>query len=181
MGVHQYDIYREVHDPTSKKRLYIVRLLLEAGADPMAVDHGGFTALHYACCDGLLSLVYILLSRSEPSATATSANAVTRQEHLTPLHILLYYKYFESNEGFLRYDTIIPRGAKEAIAKRLIDAGADVRARDRYGRMPIWYARRPHNPPEVFDLLIRNGGDDGEGGRHTDEDGQLRVRLQYMC
>lgn len=60
-----------LHAAAAGRSLDVCRLLLEAGANPNATQHGGFTALHEAAHDGNEALAELLLAHG---ASQTLAN-----------------------------------------------------------------------------------------------------------
>ncbi|RYP65105.1 hypothetical protein DL769_006427 [Monosporascus sp. CRB-8-3] len=138
----------EDHDASTEKRAQIVSLLLQRGADPTNIHDDPYfhkeapTALHYACEHGFLGVVRVLLADERVDA----------------------------NSGLLLHSLSVPYGVfhlirnrdKAEIAELLIAAGADVRARDSLGKLPIWGARECCLWG-VVDVLLGHGGDDGFG------------------
>ena len=102
------------HEPS------VVRMLVEAGADPNARDENGWTPLHAAA--GLNpepSVVAVIAILAEAGA---DPNART-EDDFTPLH---------AAAGL---------NPEPSAIKALIEAGADPAARDRWGKMPFDYAK----------------------------------------
>ncbi|RYP93652.1 hypothetical protein DL770_000183 [Monosporascus sp. CRB-9-2] len=140
----------EDHDASTEKRAQIVSLLLRKGADPTATatdyeeesDGEACTALHYACKHGFLGAVSVLLADERVDANAG----------------LLLHSLSVPHDIF----QLICNKDKAEIAELLIAAGADVRARDRLGQLPIMGARKC-GLWGVVDVLSGHGGDDGFG------------------
>jgi ankyrin repeat protein len=88
-------------------------MLLDAGADPNAVDPAGETMLMIAARVGVLEAVQLLIDRG---ATVDTKDATYQQSALM----------------------IAVREDHPAVVKALIDQGADVNARTRTGQTPGW-------------------------------------------
>ncbi|KAL7620311.1 hypothetical protein AAE478_009305 [Parahypoxylon ruwenzoriense] len=148
------------------KRAYIVRILLENGADPSIADQSGSTPLHDACRFGFLAVVRLLVA--DPRVDVNAACSSLR----TPLHHVPVWSsdQFLSDSGDPTEDPVDARingKAKPKIARLLIDAGANTRAMDDEGVMPIRSARREGHY-QVACILKDYGGDDGVD--YDDED-----------
>ncbi len=96
-------------------RMRMLKMLLEAGADPKAVqqDEYRFTPLHEAALLGKTEIARVLLNRGADIRA-------TDKEGNTPLHWV---------------------GRHVDTAKLLLDAGADPRAQNKDGRTPIDWVR----------------------------------------
>jgi ankyrin repeat protein len=110
------------------------RLLLRAGANPMAKNRFGATPLSEAAATGNAALVAALL---EAGADATALSTA---------------------EGETVLMTAARAGSVDAV-RMLIDRGADVNARERYrGQTALmWAAAERH--PDVVKLLLERGAD----------------------
>ena len=62
-----------LHAALAGRRADVVPILLDAGADVNARQHGGWTALHAAAANGDRALVELLLSRGADAAIANDA------------------------------------------------------------------------------------------------------------
>ena len=62
-----------LHAALAGRRAEVVPILLDAGADVNARQHGGWTALHAAAANGDRALVELLLSRGADAAEANDA------------------------------------------------------------------------------------------------------------
>eukprot|EP00386_Alphamonas_edax_P006558 GDKI01021202.1.p1 GENE.GDKI01021202.1~~GDKI01021202.1.p1 ORF type:complete len:566 (-),score=134.32 GDKI01021202.1:471-2168(-) len=105
------------------------RLFLEWGADVNLVDVDGRTVLHHACMIGDMksALLYI-----EKGCDIKQAD----KEGATVLHLRL--------------------GEKVDSCKKFIELGADVNAKDKYGKSPLMNAMARKNTP-LIELLRSNG------------------------
>ncbi|MBM4028247.1 MAG: hypothetical protein FJ280_23065 [Planctomycetes bacterium] len=104
-----------IHQAVLAGRLAITRYLLERGASITFPSRGGSTALHLAAAKGdsrMMALLLTHLGRSSMPETIVGIN---------PIHIA-------AAEGHL------------SIIRLLIQKGASVRSKDRFGRMPVHFA-----------------------------------------
>ncbi|KAH0611089.1 uncharacterized protein H6S33_011516 [Morchella sextelata] len=104
----------------------LLTLLLKSGTNPNATDAHGHTALHKACQSGHHSIVTLLLSHG---ASATAATHKTLQ---TPLHLAVAGRLEPTLLGGVELGEL--GGEVDRVVGALLDAGADVDARDFRGR-----------------------------------------------
>lgn len=97
-----------------ESRLHVVKALVDAGVSLERRDILGFTALDIAVGQGNIGMVRFLLR--------SGANVNGRTTNGTPLHTACAYRYL-------------------AIAKLLLDFGADPSAKDHEGRRPLAFTR----------------------------------------
>lgn len=126
-----------------------VRLLLEAGLDPNAADLPGLTPLMMAAgWNGNLETVKMLLAKG------ANVNAVSRPVMGLPTRI--------APSKFGNLTALImaaPFGPPELI-QTLLDAGANVNAKDVRGMTPLMLAvATDHQDPAVIRLLLSRGAD----------------------
>jgi len=124
----------------------MVRLFVEKGVEVNAADGKGNTALQFAASNGNLPMVRLLLSkRAAVDAATTGANQVRKGpialNHLTSLMYAAPY-------------------ATPELMRTLIDAGAQVNARDIRDMTPLMLAVSSETQdPEVVRLLLQKGAD----------------------
>jgi ankyrin repeat protein len=71
-----------IHAAVSAGRLEAARVLLDAGADVNAAEHGGYTALHLAAGNGDEALIRLLLERgADPTARLDSGQTPAELAH----------------------------------------------------------------------------------------------------
>ena len=114
----------------------IVQLLLQAGADPQAVDNEGLTPLHRGAVNSNpVVTAHLLAAGADPNALDN--------EGYTPLH--------HSAAG----------GASGRVIARLLAAGADPLAESNDGRTPLHSALRYAVVRDVISALVQGGGAEG--------------------
>lgn len=127
--------------------LEVARLLIARGADVNTVDEGGFTALLNAAGNGERSAAMVKLLLDHGAAVNVRSgetveivkNGPIQLGHLTPLQMA-------AGQG--NYETV----------KALIEAGADVDAKDIRGATPLVFAvATDHANPKVVELLLAKG------------------------
>lgn len=111
-----------------------VRLILEKGADlEKATPHIG-TALHYAAGQGAMSIVRMLLSKG------ANPDSLCRNTGSTPLLVSAKYSH-------------------PHVSCALLEAGANVNARDKEGRTALHFAVQEKICQPLFKLILNKGGD----------------------
>lgn len=153
----------------------LVELLLDNGADAMAVDVEGRTALHYAAGQGHAQIVRALLSRKAGPGLAsipdshskhTALHIAAKRGHAGVVKVLLEeFKISpdeKTNKDFSALHFAAGYGSVEVV-ELLLENGALFDAQDNVGWTPLHWAadgRRPNaetNYAQVFRLLIEKG------------------------
>jgi len=134
----------------------IVQILIDAGADPNIKNRWGDALLHAAAKEGDMELATLLISKGADVNIATNLGQtpivlammgnhnelvdllLSKGSDIPPLHLALYTK-------------------DEAKVKALIEAGANVNERTRYGTSPLDGAIQA-GLADIALLLIKNGG-----------------------
>ncbi|XP_070691599.1 B-cell lymphoma 3 protein homolog [Pempheris klunzingeri] len=135
------DIYNNLrqtplHLAVITQQANMVEVLLEAGADPAALDRNGQTALHLCCEYDQRDCLSVVLS---PSSSSTCLE-IRNYQGLSPLHLAVL------------------RGHRD-LARMLLDAGADINAMDiKSGQSPLMHAVESNNADMVH-FLIESGCD----------------------
>ena len=156
-----------LHIAAGRGHISVVKLLLDAGADPKATANGGDTPLHLAAKEGYPEAVKLLLDHK------ADINA-TNEEGRTPLHYAaLATSISGANEMFVdsSWRTLTAEAEqmrREAVIKRLLANHADLNPRDRPskkppflgrgGRTPLHYTA-VHRRKDFAELILADGAD----------------------
>jgi uncharacterized protein len=138
-------------------RVEVVRALLDTGAEvnEQPEGQGGATALWWACCEGKLPVVKLMMERGADPAIAnelgsTPMMAATSNDHLEVVKFLL-----ENPSGRSTIDHRNEQGTtwwacyrgRGAVARALLDAGADFTIPHNDGSTPMAIAKQPDGLP----------------------------------
>jgi tankyrase len=124
------------HDPEPLVQIEVIRLLIRNGADVNERDRVGVTPLHRAVRFRSPEAVRILLENG------ADPNAVDRRSRSSPLHRAVTETGAPSTAGKSKQ--------VEEIVKLLLAHGADPTLRNKAGKTPRDYVRRP----EIDRLLV---------------------------
>jgi ankyrin repeat protein len=115
--------------PASKENSSLLRIFLQAGADPSLTDIDGCTPLHYCAATGKAYWCEVLLKQDRVDIAQTDATGAT------PLHYACQY-------------------VQNRTAKLLIEHGSNVRARNKEGFTPLevlYHTREQKKAPIVLE------------------------------
>lgn len=142
--------YRPLHHAAERGYPQVVKELLKAGADHMAIEYRGRTAAHIAACAGHKQVLEVLKEHGGNLQAASS-----NRFHWTPLH-------YAASEGHL------------SIVKWLVRNGGDPSARDSFGNTPCKCASDKHQKDVVWWLLFdaehQNEMNESSSASLTDEE-----------
>ena len=146
----------------------LLPLLLKAGADPLATDGSGKTALDYARLNrGQASKEVGLLLESRPEAVLF-LNICDKGdvEDLKSFGSLSNYIRNRTPEGFTGFLLALSSDKSVEFISLLLDAGADPNERGPWDTTPLMYAAKSTTSPAILSLLLDAGADpDGKDGR----------------
>lgn len=149
-----------LHVAVRKGRVVITRELVEHGADVTAKNAEGRTALHVALAEGKTQVAQVLVDAGGAQNLQPLLFSLVR-EGVSDRDTYDFLLRHGAEVNALGEDGLAPlhiaaRDGQLRLAKRLIDAGADVDLPDRDGRTPLAIARAQENR-DVVDLLERYG------------------------
>lgn len=150
-----------------EERLRLIRLLVDAGANPMARStNTGNTALHIAASSGLAEAVQLFLERGE----GEGKNAINNSFD-SPLHLAALAGQLECVQVLLEHDAVLDspvfpfslataalNGGNPALLELLLKRGAPTERTDPAGTFPIHLAAGK-GQAEMVEILIDNGAD----------------------
>ncbi|MDE2984812.1 MAG: ankyrin repeat domain-containing protein [Gemmatimonadota bacterium] len=161
----------------------MVHLLVEAGADVHATDSGGRTALHRALQQDEPATVSSLIELGSDIAARDDSGHVANPTDCLRMHTATFFKLAsievvagcieggadvnarsEGRGGPLRPGStplhIVAAGAGDpVVVPFLLEAGADVNARDRSGYSPLHRAAGTNDNPHMITMLLDAGAD----------------------
>ena len=135
----------------------LVQLLLDAGADLEKTAEGGATAFDVAVQHREKEIVKLLEPRVTPSARTLQAAVQARDTRLVERLIArgVPVNFCDEEFGYTPLSWAAENGSTR-IARRLIEAGADIEARDWMNQTPLWAAVM-HNRVRVVRVLLEAG------------------------
>ena len=151
----------------------VVQVLIDAGADIEARDNSGNSPLHFACRSGSLDVVKLLVRagagvRVTDNGGYTCLTIAALTGHTETVRYAVGLKEVEVDHATHNGGTALHWAAHNNhadVVQVLIDAGADIEARDNTGYSPLHFACRSGSLDTVK-LLVRAGagvraGDEG--------------------
>lgn len=142
-----------LHAATMGNDTETIRLMLAAGLDVNAADIGGYTPLMNAAQNGNVAAVKMLLARG------ANVNRVSGHADVQT-HTGNRAKNGPLGQGEFTPLLLAAAFAPPELVKALLEAGADVRAKDMRGLTPLMLAvATDHQSPETVRLLLAKGAD----------------------
>lgn len=152
LGIMHWDDFPGLHWAAAKGHKTLVKLLLERGVNiNMQAKAHGTTALHYSAMNGQESVVRLLLRRGatvdardhvfkETASLEGTGNKTVNLHGMTPLH----------------YAAV---AGKEGIVRLLLDAGANIEARDQVNQRTALILATSNDRKAVVRILLERGAD----------------------
>ena len=138
-----------------------VRRLVEAGAN-VETDASGFTPLQWACHEGHLEVVKVLLACGADierisTFSDTPLTLACRKEHIQIMQVLLANKADVNAANSFGHTPLVIAKTRQTM-ELLIAHGADIDIKDRLGRTPLHWACY-HADFSKVQFLLDNGAD----------------------
>lgn len=137
--------------------------LLRRGANVNEIDSAGFLPIHYACSNGFVDIVKLLLEYgSDPSAYLTGHSPIemaARNGHSEAIKILVAFGAFIDEKGLAGSPPIVSAtygGFYQCVAD-IIDLGADIDSYNHEENTPLHVATKLTDPTGIIRLLLKNG------------------------
>ena len=155
-----------LHIAVSNGRVNVVEVLIDAGADIEAKDVKGLTPLHYACDAGKLEIVQMLVEAGADVRVAdnegeTCLNRAANDGRTETVRYLASLREADViRQGFQNrtaLHTAVSSGHVNVV-EVLIDAGADIEAKNVNGRTLLHYACDA-GKLEIVQMLVEAGAD----------------------
>ncbi|MFC1636823.1 CocE/NonD family hydrolase, partial [Planctomycetota bacterium] len=155
-----------LHSAVERGHRDIAELLIQEGADVDSKDKSGATPLSYAIGANDLDMINLLVAKGADIKTVIS-NGLTLLHYMSTYDSpdiikLLLSKDAKVDERDDNYEfTALHYAARfgsKNVAEVLIDNGADINAKDKWGYQPIHWAAY-HDRPQIIELLRSKGAD----------------------
>ena len=177
---HGLDNYTSLHFAVKEKHADVVQVLIDAGADIQAKDCDGRSPLHVACGSGPLAIVKMLIEagadiRATDSDRTTCLLLASHDGQTEIVRYLASLPAVDLNHRGINNFTALHFAVlkkRPGVVKVLIDAGADIQAKDSEGCSPLHVASCS-GPLAIVKMLIEAGADI----RATDSSGATCLML----
>jgi len=143
--------------------LLTCQTLLRRGANVNEVDSAGFLPIHYACSNGFVDIVKLLLEfGSDPSAYLTGHSPIemaARNGHSEAIKVLVSFGAFIDEKGLSGSPPIVSAtagGFFQCVAE-IIDLGADINSYNHEENTSLHVATKLTDPTGIIRLLLKNG------------------------
>ena len=139
--------------------------LLQKGAAVNEVDSAGYLPIHYACVQGNLDVVKLLLEYgSDPTSYITGKNpleVLAKHGHVAGLKLLLDFGADLNDAGSSGLAAILAAAQANQleVVKALLDLGCDIHTFDIYGNTALHFAVQLKDPVPMIRLLLSHGAD----------------------
>ena len=163
------DSFTALHFAVQEGHHDVVEVLIDAGADIEAKSSEGCAPLHYACGDGKLAIVKLLVKAgADVCATddqgSTCLNVASGNGHTETVRYLVGLTEVDVNAANDHSCTSLHAAVMRnnerhpEIGQVLIDAGADIEAKNGQGRSPLLMACQV-GKLDVVKMLVKAGAD----------------------
>ena len=195
VGLPEVDVHHKANDGSTallsiarriggQNHAVVVEVLIDAGADIEAKNNKGRSPLIESSCCGRLDVVEVLLKAGADVCVAdheghTCLTLAAHFGHTKTVRYLAAFPEVDMNQRGRRGQTALHMAVHHIhadVVEVLIDAGADIEAKDENGRSPLHRASEK-GAIAIVQLLIKAGA----GVRVTDNNGATCLILAAYC